>query len=285
MSINYTEEPAIKTLDLSNEGLDRLMDIASSKYREYISNTPFPHIVLDNLFPNAVLVDVLQEIENSHHSIEKKFHGAENKFATPAPQLSGITVKRMMADLNSSGFCSFLESLTGISNIIPDPHFEGGGYHEIKPGGFLKVHADFSWHPMLKLDRRINLLIYLNTDWQEEWGGHLELWDEKMEQRRQKISPVFNRTIIFSTSDSSFHGHPDPLLCPEGVSRKSLALYYYSNGRPEEEASIGKSTSTNYRVRPDDSFLKKISFYTRRTALRISPPIFVSIYNFLRNKI
>ena len=285
MSINYTEEPAVKTLDLSNEGLDRLMGIASSKYREYISNTPFPHIVLDNLFPNAVLVDVLQEIENSHHSIEKKFHGAENKFATPAPQLSGITVKRMMADLNSSGFCSFLESLTGISNIIPDPYFEGGGYHEIKPGGFLKVHADFSWHPILKLDRRINLLIYLNTDWQEEWGGHLELWDEKMEQRRQKISPVFNRTVIFSTSDSSFHGHPDPLLCPEGLSRKSLALYYYSNGRPEEEVSIGKSTSTNYRVRPDDSFFKKISFYTRRTALRISPPIFVSIYNFLRKKI
>ena len=104
------------------------------------------------------------------------------------------------------------------------------------------MHTDFNWHPKLRLDRRLNLLVYLNKDWKEEYGGHLELWDREMSHCEQKILPVFNRTVVFSTTDFSYHGHPTPLACPEGMSRKSVSFYYYTNGRPEEERSAPHDT-------------------------------------------
>ncbi len=109
-------------------------------------------------------------------------------------------------------------------------------------GGFLKVHADFNWHPKLKLDRRLNVLIYLNRDWKDEYGGALELWDRSMTGPEKSVLPVFNRTVVFSTTDFSYHGHPHPLACPEATTRKSVSLYYYSNGRPDEEKSAPHDT-------------------------------------------
>jgi Rps23 Pro-64 3,4-dihydroxylase Tpa1-like proline 4-hydroxylase len=105
------------------------------------------------------------------------------------------------------------------------------------PGGFLKVHVDFNRHPLLNLDRRLNLLVYLNEDWRDEYGGHLELWPADMSRCERRILPVFNRTVVFSTTDASFHGHPAPLACPEGMSRKSVSFYYYTNGRPAHEGA------------------------------------------------
>ena len=141
-----------------------------------------------------------------------------------------------MSQFNSSTFVDFLERLTGITGIIPDPHFRGGGLHQILPGGFLKVHADFNKQQRLNLDRRLNVLLYLNKDWPESYGGHFELWNHEMTQCEKRALPLFNRLVVFSTTDFSYHGHPDPLTCPAGRSRKSLALYYYTNGRPPEEA-------------------------------------------------
>ncbi|MCB9285156.1 MAG: 2OG-Fe(II) oxygenase [Lewinellaceae bacterium] len=140
--------------------------------------------------------------------------------------------------LNSQPFLEFLQNLTGIKEtLIPDPYFEGGGYHQIKPGGFLKVHVDFHKHKMMDLDRRVNVLVYLNEDWKEEYGGHFELWERDMSQCVTRIAPLFNRMAIFSTTDYSWHGHPDPLACPPDRSRRSLALYYYTNGRPASDVS------------------------------------------------
>jgi Rps23 Pro-64 3,4-dihydroxylase Tpa1-like proline 4-hydroxylase len=136
----------------------------------------------------------------------------------------------------------FLEKLTGIEGLIPDPYFGGAGPHQIEPGGFLKIHADFNWHPLLKLDRRLNLIVYLNRDWREEYGGHIELWDRGMTRAEQKVLPVWNRTIVFNTTDFSYHGHPTPLACPAGMTRKSVSFYYYSNGRPAEERSAPHDT-------------------------------------------
>ena len=107
--------------------------------------------------------------------------------------------------------------------------------HEIKSGGLLKVHTDFSKHPTNNFDRRVNVLIYLNKDWKEEYKGCLELWDKEMKSCKQKILPLFNKMVIFSTTDFSNHGHPDPIDCPNDISRKSIALYYFSKGRPKEE--------------------------------------------------
>ena len=248
------ESPAIRTLDLSAAGTERLIDFGNSQRQTYISNAPFPHIVIDNLFDNALLEDVLQDVTHLAHPIAKNFYGSIKKFATPDPQVMGPTARRLLLDLCSSRFCLFLEALTGIEGIIPDPHFEGGGVHEMAQDGFLKMHTDFNWNNKLKLDRRLNMLIYLNQGWQDSWGGHLELWDSNMKNQFVKVLPAFNTTVIFSTTDYSYHGLPNPLVCPADERRRSLALYYYSNGRPKSEVLFPQSTGTNYRERPGEFF-------------------------------
>ena len=166
----------------------------------------------------------------------------ERKLAFDQVEYLPPSVRNVLYFLNSRPMLRFLETLTGIKGIIPDPYFTGGGLHQIKPGGKLSVHADFNFHNELKLDRRINVLIYLNKDWEESYGGHFELWDRDMSRAQQKILPIFNRCAIFSTTSYSYHGHPTPLACPPDRTRKSIATYYYSNGRPAEEVTESHST-------------------------------------------
>lgn len=268
----YHTVPSIKSLDLSATGMDALIAFGESHRTRYLSNVPFPHIIIDNLFPPALLVDVLTDIEHLEHSIVKCFHGSVKKSATPDPQAMGPTVRQFLLDLCSARFCQFLEALTGIDGLIPDPYFEGGGVHEITQGGFLKMHTDFNWHDKLKLDRRLNMLIYLNSNWEEHWGGHLELWGSDLEQQFVKISPAFNTTVIFSTTDYSFHGHPNPLECPEAITRKSLALYYYSNGRPTREVRFPHSARTHYRERPGETFLPRSKPLHKKVSAAVLKP-------------
>lgn len=164
----------------------------------------------------------------------------------------GPHTRFFLAWLHSSTFVSFLEKLSGIEGLVPDPHLNGSGFHSIERGGFLKIHADYNRHPQMGLDRRLNLLLYLNHKWEENYGGHLELWNKTMSDCIQKILPVFNRMVIFSTSDHSFHGHPDPLACPQDKRRQSLALYYYTKGRPKHECS--EDHSTLYQLRPGEMY-------------------------------
>lgn len=232
---------------------DALQALALQHREEYASNTPFPHIAIDNFFPEFVLDNVLKEFPKPDDIEWQRFkNSAEKKLASRHEQQMGDATRLLLYQLNSATFISFLETLTGIEGLIPDPHFEGGGLHQIEPGGFLKMHVDFNKHAKLKLDRRLNLLVYLNKDWQEEYGGCLELWDSEMTRCEKKILPIFNRFVVFSTTDFSYHGHPDPLACPEGRTRKSLALYYYSNGRPAEEVKE-QAHSTIFLARPNES--------------------------------
>jgi hypothetical protein len=106
---------------------------------------------------------------------------------------------------------------------------------ETAPGGLLAVHADFNRYKKYGLDRRVNVFLYLTPDWQREWGGDLELWGTDMEACVKTISPLFNRLVVFMSTDVTYHGHPEPLPAP--VSRRALSLYYYTNGRPPEETS------------------------------------------------
>lgn len=211
---------------------------------QYVSADPFPHIVLDGLFDDAQLDAVLREFPSPDAMKWARFDNPLEKklgFFYATSTISD-TVRRFLDAMNSFEMLLFLEALTGIEGLIPDPYFGGGGLHQIEQGGFLKIHADFNVHPKLKLDRRLNMLIYMNRDWREEYGGHLELWDAEMRECRRRILPVFNRTVVFSTSDRSYHGHPHPLTSPAGVTRKSVSLYYYTNGRPEEERSAPHDT-------------------------------------------
>lgn len=224
--------------------------LAVDVHAQYRDAEPFPHIVLDGVFEELVLEKILAEFPDLSLSENTfRFRGpGERKLAGKGEDQFGPETCSLMHFLNSAPFLTFLQELTGIKEtLLPDPYFYGGGLHEIKQDGFLKLHVDFNKHPTLDLDRRINVLVYLNKDWQEHYGGHLELWDRSLHRCVQKISPAFNRMVIFSTTDYSWHGHPDPLACPSELSRKSLALYYFSLGRPAEE--VGENHRTLFRGR------------------------------------
>ena len=210
----------------------------------YSRADPFPHAVIDGLFDDADLERVLRDFPRPEQMQWARFDNPRERKLGYFHESSAISddLRAFLDAMNGFETLLFLEGLTGIEGLIPDPYFGGGGIHQIEPGGFLKVHVDFNVHPKLKLDRRLNMLIYLNRDWREEYGGHLELWDRDLRECQQRVLPVFNRTVIFSTTDQSFHGHPRPLTSPPGLTRKSVSLYYYTAGRPEQERSAAHDT-------------------------------------------
>jgi hypothetical protein len=232
-----------------------LLNLGTEKYQEYINAAPFPHIVLDNLFD----LDTLKNISAEFPKMKEKMQGKAinttlNKLSFRQPEkleLFEPLTKEFCQALNGLEFCKFLENLTGIENIKSDPYFEGGGPHEIKKGGFLKMHVDFNIHPITNQDRRINVLIYLNDNWEEEYNGKLDFWDTEMGDLKKSILPIINRVVIFNTTKNSWHGHPDPLACPETMSRKSIAFYYYTDPTPGQ---IRKRHSTIYKKRHNSDF-------------------------------
>ena len=214
--------------------------------------TPFPHVVIDGLLPEDILDTVVEESPGPDANVDWLHADRPDtiKWSIPNDWALGPTTRQVLNQFNCATFLNFLEEVTGITGLIPDPYYFGGGLHQHERGGFLKIHADFNWHKRLRLDRRLNVLLYLNRDWQEEWGGSLELWDPAMTEKVESIAPSFNRMVIFATTDTSYHGHPEVMTCPPGTRRRSLALYYYTNGRPEEEKS--PEHSTVYVVRPGE---------------------------------
>jgi Rps23 Pro-64 3,4-dihydroxylase Tpa1-like proline 4-hydroxylase len=257
------------------------LDNLAEQYREsYAQADPFPHVVIDNFLPDAILNQILEEFPKPQSIEWQTFENVkEKKLASSSELKMGEMTRLLLYQMNSATFINFLEKLTGIDGIIPDPHLAGGGLHQIERGGYLKIHVDFNKNGKLKLDRRLNLLLYLNKNWQEEYGGYLEFWDRNMTECQKKILPIFNRCVVFSTTDFSYHGHPEPLTCPMGETRKSLALYYYSNGRPSEEVSNGHSTV--FRARPNEDLTdKNFSIERMRTIMKkFLPPIIFDLKN------
>jgi Rps23 Pro-64 3,4-dihydroxylase Tpa1-like proline 4-hydroxylase len=222
---------------LSDEFKD-LNNVAFKEKDNYLHAKPYPHITFKKIFNENFLNDILNEFPNLQNigDSEKYVNQNEVKLSYNKYENFPENIKYLFDFLNSKTFLVFLQKLTGIKEtLLSDPYLEGGGLHEIKRSGVLKVHTDFNRHPFFNLDRRINVLIYLNKNWESNFGGELELWDKEMKNCIKKISPLFNQMVIFSTTDFSNHGHPNPLTCPKNISRKSLALYYFSSGRPKEE--------------------------------------------------
>ena len=181
---------------------------------QYQTAEPFPHIVIDDFLPQDILRKVLDDFPSSANK-EYFDRGQERlKYQYQPQDISSGLIRNLFAELNGQAFLGFLEELTGIKGLIPDPYFEGGGLHETKRGGHLGVHADFNVHERLRLERRLNLLIYLNEDWADDYGGQLELWNKDMSDCAVRVKPVFGRAVIFNTALDSFHGHPDPLGLP-----------------------------------------------------------------------
>jgi len=156
--------------------------------------------------------------------------------------------RQLIWELNSGTFIRALEKLTGIENLIPDPSLRGGGLHQVLPGGVLGVHADFTHHVDYDLERRVNLLLYLNKDWHDDYEGHLELWNRDASRCIKRIRPLAGRCVVFNTDADSYHGHPRPLNCPDGVTRKSIAIYYYTLGR--DDKNVAPTQRTDWRVLP-----------------------------------
>jgi hypothetical protein len=207
---------------------------------------PFPHAVIRGAWDEELIRDCKQGVqEQQAWTGERNFIGAEKKRFCSDMEALPFAVQLLIREASSPQFLTWLEALTGERGLIPDPHLQGGGIHSIGTGGFLKLHADFNWHPRLSLYRRLNLLLYLN-EWQTEWGGDLELWSRDMKSCAVTVPPHANTMVIFTTDDTSFHGHPHPLTCPRGVTRDSIALYYYTAVQPEGWRA--KRMNTDYRA-------------------------------------
>ena len=247
-----------------------LIERAPALAAEYQASQPFRHVVFDGLFD----LDVLRAVANEFPENDWQEYGtnSEIKLALEDESKMGPITRQVIHELNGQRFIKFLETVTGITGIIPDPYLQGGGLHQIRRGGFLKIHTDFDRHDVLKLDRRLNVLVYLNDNWEESYGGHLQLWNEAMTIEADRVLPILGRCVIFLTNDHSLHGHPDPLTCPEDRSRRSIAMYYYTNGRPPGEV---KSTHTTVFFERPGEKISMLNVKSRLiwTAKRFVPPI------------
>ena len=199
---------------------------------------PFPHLAVRDFLP-VELAQAAREVfpgpddipwyQASHDNARKRYQ-FEDRYMPPL-------LRAVTAAFSSSRFLLFLEELTGIPSLVPDPHMVGGGMHLVSPGGLLQVHADFNWYHKLQVHRRVNALWYLSDDWDESWGGALEFWDAATQQEVDRAYPHFNSLAVFATGAGSLHGQPDPLACPEGTYRRALNFYYYTSAPDPVEAA------------------------------------------------
>lgn len=259
------------------------MDAVANAYKQqYQTASPFPNVYFDNFFDEVFLSQIVTEFPDLSQGSKASYNSpTELKLASKGEERFSPAALQLAHFLNSEPFLRFLQELTGIREVLlPDPYYEGGGYHEIKKDGYLKIHADFNKHKLTDLDRRVNVLVYLNKNWEESYGGHFELWNKDMTQCDARIAPLFNRMAIFSTTSDSYHGHADPLTCPPDRSRRSFALYYYTNGRPLAEVKAFEvAHGTLFKAREGQTADVKMKKFTRIAELvkSVTPPFIFSL--------
>ncbi len=244
----------MKRVQLKFVNGSRLWATLAEARAAYQTAEPFPHLVIDGFLRDKVAAALEAQFPRVDHKIWKHhLHPNSHKFACNVLPAMAPLFQAVIQELNSKPMLEYLEAVTGIPNLLHDDELEGGGLHQIVRGGYLKVHADFNVHPTTGHYRRLNLLLYLNRGWEEDWDGSLELWSRDMSRRVKSVAPILNRCVLFNTTDFAYHGHPRPLACPPGAGRKSIALYYYTVAKPEEES--GRPHSTLYQRTGDESAL------------------------------
>jgi Rps23 Pro-64 3,4-dihydroxylase Tpa1-like proline 4-hydroxylase len=236
---------------------EKTIEIFRNKKNIFLKNKPYSHLVFKDIIKNEFLEKVLEHYPSVK---ELKWYGYDNhfekKFLFTDKQQLHKNINELFDFLNSDSFLMCLEELTGIKNLIADKTLYGGGLHQVERGGKLDIHADFNIHKKFKWHRRVNLILYLNKNWKPEYNGYLELWDKDMKKPIVKLSPAFNNMAIFKTGEYSYHGHPEPLSCPSGITRKSIAMYYYTVDPPG--SIVANEHSTVYVRRPTDKKDKNI---------------------------
>lgn len=218
----------------------------------YKNGDPFPHIVVDDFLPLEILQQIAKNFPNRDDARSFQRKQENLKFQFHPETIEFDPARNLFSALNSQPFLKFLSGMTGIEGLIADPYFAGGGLHQTLRGGHLGIHADFNRHKIMSVRRRLNVLIYLNEDWKNEYGGHLELWSKDMKEMRKQVAPEIGRCVVFSTDLDSYHGHPNPLTTPDGMTRRSIATYYYTSSADMNDQP---DRTTNFKRRPgsDDS--------------------------------
>lgn len=213
---------------------------------QFLTAQPFPYIVIDNFLPEDLMNQVLDAFNSYAPSQWWQFNNKnEIKLASKDEVYLPQIIRNVLHELNSGFVLNWLQYITGVPGLVPDMHLYGGGIHKIESGGKLGIHQDFNIQQHTMMHRQLNLLLYLNKDWKEDYGGDLELWDKDKTHCVHKIAPIFNRCVLFNTATGySWHGHPHPLTTPPEVSRKSLALYYYNVGEEAAYIASTKAKST-----------------------------------------
>jgi hypothetical protein len=245
-------------------------DLGKDFASRYASGDPFPHIVIDDFLPEAVIEYVLANFPSALDPDGQEYNRDQERFKRSYhPDYLPPRLRQLFYAFNARPFIKVVENITGIKGLIPDPYFLGAGFHEIRTGGHLSMHADFNHHAPLDLERRVNLLVYLNQDWKAEYGGQLELWTTDMQRQVHSIVPVLNRCVLFTTTQQSMHGNPQPIAHPQGISRKSIALYYYTSTWRDDVVS----KTTQFKPRPGTEDTRDWTLKTDEILREFLPPV------------
>jgi hypothetical protein len=215
---------------------------AAELRQKFSAATPFPHVVIDQLFQPDFLAKVLEDFSVGFGDWVHYNTTNEVKRGTRPNAKLGAGSQRYFDVIHRGQFVQFLSAITGIDGLLPDPSLFGGGLHEIPTGGRFTVHTDFNRHPVTALDNRLVFITYLNKDWDASYGGALELWDAASQTCVSEVVPLFGRSILFAHTPHSLHGHPNPVSAPGGRARRSVAAYFYTNGGPGIEAEETHTT-------------------------------------------
>ena len=249
-----------------------LPDTPEKLSHAYKTAKPFPHLIIDNMFPASQLDDLASEMRplNTEHWVHEDNDHLKKTNLRSAVDL-GDTGFQHAALLHSAGFLYLLSELTGIWELLPDPYLQGAGYHIIPQGGKFDVHVDRNTAYETGLHRRLTLITYLNKSWEHEYGGQLELWNSDGTRCDVVVEPIFNRTIIFEIADNNYHGVPKPVAAPNGRSRNSFAVYYHTAGVRENKDFTPHGSIYAPSFYGSD---KNVSAF-RQTIKDITPPILV----------
>lgn len=214
--------------------LGRLRSLQHKCVEKYQGALPFPYLVVDKFLGDELAVRLEKDFPGPTDVIwmEHSRLGYETKLQLSDSTLFPDSILQVIEEFNGSKFVEFLSEVTGISGLSADSDLLGAGLHQILPDGYLGIHTDFNRHARYRWTRRVNVLLYLNSNWRDEYAGHLELWDSPQGTQKITIAPILDRLVIFESSARSFHGHPRPLKCPADRTRKSIALYYYTKEPP-----------------------------------------------------
>lgn len=229
---------------------------------------PFPHFCIDDLLDEAFANEIYHAFPSYQEALQHghEFRAVNEKFKIQITDSKKFPkpILDLHHMLSSREFISKVETMMGIPNLLADPDLIGGGIHETNSGGHLDVHVDFNYIPEKKLHRRVNILIYFNKDWKEEYGGYLDIWDKEVRQRHGYFAPQFNRACGFATGEHSWHG-VTPVTCPTHMLRRSFAVYYYTKEAPDSWNDIAHSTV--FKARPNE-WLKGLLAMPLETAMR-----------------